>query len=383
MRMVNRTVVMETIREHGTVSRAAIARHTSISPPTVSAIVTGLILEGLVRELGPEQSQLGRPGRLLAFNENASYVGCDLSLRGTVQLGLVNLRDRIVEVSRKEYEPSSTDPNDVVEVIAGYVDRVADGTEARVRGVGVGSPGVTDVDHGIVRWAPALGWENVPLADLLHARLGMPVVVDNDVNLALIGEVNQGAASQARHAAFIAFADGIGGALLINGQLYRGHAGAAGEVGYVVTDARLQGRGFRMLGLLERRVFDLLAADCRLRGIGTAGMEHGISALISALLNADGELELTADTRESVIDTVGAALASVTALLDPEVIVLAGWIRYLGDCLLPELESRLTIPGPNRPALRFSEIGSAAVIAGAAVSVRQRTTEAMHMVAAG
>lgn len=382
MRIVNRTVVMDTIREHGTVSRATIARLTSISAPTVSAIVADLVDEGLIRELGQEQSNLGRPGRLLAFNEHAWYIGCDLSLRGTVQLGLVNMRDHVVHVDAHEYEPSSTNPDDVVEVIAAYVERLTSSAEIRVRGVGVGSPGLIDVEHGIVRWAPALGWENVQLAELLRARLDMPVVVDNDVNLALIGEVNQGAASRARDAVFVAFADGIGGALLINGQLYRGHSGAAGEVGYVVTDAVLHGHSFRPLGLLERRVFNLLAADCRDRGIDTAGLEHEMSVLVNALRNGDSGLELSPATRESLVNTLGAALASVTALLDPEVIVLAGWIRLLGDDLLAQLESGLSILGANQPALRFSEIGAAAVIAGGAVSVRQRITGAMHMVAA-
>ena len=382
MRIVNRTVVMDTIREQGAVSRAGIARLTSISAPTVSAIVADLVREGLVRELEQERSNLGRPGRLLAFNENAWYVGCDLSLRGTVQLGLVNMRDHIVEVDAHDYEPTSTHPNDVVEVIASYIERLSNRTEIRVRGVGVGSPGLTDVEHGVVRWAPALGWKNVCLAELLNARLDIPVVVDNDVNLALIGEVNQGVASHARDAVFVAFADGIGGALLINGQLYRGHGGAAGEVGYVVTDTLLHGQGARPLGLLEQRFFDLLSSDCQARGIKTAGMEHEMSVLVNALRNDDAELELHPPTRESMIATLGAALASVTALLDPEVIVLGGWIRLLGDDLLAQLASGPGILGAGRPALRFSKLGGEAVIAGGAVSVRHRITGAMHMVAA-
>ncbi len=377
MRILNRTIVMDTIREHGAMSRADISRLTSISAPTVSAIVSDLIVEGLIREQGRSKSSLGRPGRLLAFNEGASYVGCDLSVRGTVQLGLVNLHDHIVEVRSLEYESISPEPHDIVEAIARYVERVADGG---VRGVGVGSPGVIDLERGLVRWSPALGWDNVPLAELLRSRLSIPVVVDNDVNLALLGEVSQGAASEARHAVLVVFTDGIGGALLINGEVYRG-SGAAGEIGYVVTNVGAPHPGPRPFGLVERRVFDLLAGECKSAGFDTAGMQRGMSSLVNVLLSETGQIKLSAGTRESLLDTLGSALASVSAMLDPEVIVLSGWVRQLGDCLLPQLGARLALT-PNRPSLRFSDLGPIAAVVGGAVSARRATTEALHMVAA-
>ncbi len=377
MRILNRTIVMDTLREHGALSRADIARLTSISAPTISAIVTDLIEEGLIREQGRSQSALGRPGRLLAFNEGASYVGCDLSVRGAVQLGVINLHDHIVEVRSLEYEPISPEPNDIVEAIARYVERVAGGS---IRGVGVGSPGVIDADRGLVRWSPALGWDNVPLADLLRSRLSLPVVVDNDVNLALLGEVSQGAASQARHAVLVVFTDGVGGALLINGQVYRG-GGAAGEIGYMAANQGALHSGPRPFGLLERRVFDLLAGECALRGFDTPVRDYGMSALVNRLLSGSGEMEMSDSGREALLDTIGSALASVSALLDPEVIVLSGWVRHLGDDLLPKLTSRLSVT-PNRPTLRFSDLGSVAAVVGGAASARRATTEALHMIAA-
>lgn len=379
MRILNRTIVMDTIREHGALSRADLARLTSISAPTVSAIVSDLIDEGLIREQGRTQASLGRPGRLLAFNESASYVGCDLSSRGIIQLGLVDLHDHVVEVRSLEYEPISPEPHDIVEAVGRYVDRVSAGG-LRVRGVGVGSPGVIDADLGRVRWSPALGWNDVALAELLRARLAMPVVVDNDVNLALLGEVSQGAASQARHAVFVVFTDGVGGALLINGEVYRGR-GAAGEIGYMVTKVAPAHPGLGSFDLLERRVFDLLADACRQAGFDTSGLQHGISVLVNFLLTEAGDLQLSAGTREALFDAIGGALASVSALLDPEVIVLSGWVRHLGDALLTQLTSRLALT-PNRPSLRFSDLGSVAVVVGGAVSARRATTEALHMVAA-
>jgi glucokinase len=382
MRVVNRTIVADAIREHAPLSRADVARLTAISAPTVSAIVAELIRDGLVRELSEEPSQIGRPPRLLVFNENAFYIGCDLSISKTVRIGLVSANDKVSDVQALKYEVSSPKAEYIADLIAGYVHELThQRSHVRLLGLGVGAPGVTDIEAGLVRWAPTLGWREVPFTDLLSARLDIPVIVDNDVNLALIGEVNQGAARRAQHAIFVAFSDGVGGAVLMDGRLYRGR-GEAGEVGYMVTDTFGPRDDLRSFGSTERRIFRLLANECTRVGISTDGLEWQTATVANLLVANDGNLRLTQDTRAALIDTIAAALASMTALLNPEVVVLAGWIEHLGYELLLELETKLQRLVPTTPTLRFSELGLTATIVGSAISIRHASTESTHIMGA-
>jgi glucokinase len=380
MRIVNRTLVVEAIRRHAPISRADIARLTSISAPTVSSIVSDLIASGLVRDAQSTESEGGRPPRLLTFSERAFYVGCDLSTSKVMRVGLVNLNYEVVDVQSVAYEDATPDPALIVDLLAQYVEREA-AARGGIQAVGIGAPGVTEVEIGKVRWAPTLGWRDVELAQLLTARLKLPVVVDNDVNLALIGEVNQGAASRAKDAVFVSFRDGVGGAILIDGRLYRGRGGA-GEVGYLVTgEAHAQAPDFRAFGFTERRIFDLLAAECRAQGIDASRYDLETQALASLLLTAGGDLVLSAEARASLIQTIAAGLASISALLDPEAIVLTGWIEALGQDFLADVARAVGAFVSPVPLLRYSELGPVAVIAGAAISAGLAATEVAEVVA--
>jgi glucokinase len=378
MRMVNRTLIMRSIRERAPVSRAQIARLTSISPPTVSAIVNDLIAEGLVDEVIATESEGGRPPRLLTFSDQVFYVGCDLSTSNVAALGLMTLSDVAVHTESVRYDDDAPDPLFIGRVIRDYAQRQAEARHGRISAVGIGVPGVTDVESGHVRWAPTLGWRDVDLKTMLEAQLGVPVVVDNDVNLALLGEVNQGAANQAQRAAFVAFQDGVGGAILIDGRLYRG-GGGAGEVGYLVTGVAGHA-DFRPFGFMEQWLFDVLASECRDRDIDVSLYHMQTQALANLLLLGEDSRPLSSKTSRRVVEAVAAALASIVALLDPETIVLTGWIVYLGERFLGEIQLALQRLVASAPPLRYSKLGPLAVIVGAALEARRASTESAHVV---
>jgi glucokinase len=380
--LLNRTMVFEAIRANAPISRAEIARLTSISPPTISAIVADLLADGYLRELPEASSDGGRPPRLLVFSEDVAYVGCDLSTSNTMRVGFVNLSDQVTDVRSLDYHGESPDPEHVVELLAGEIETwVADrGGEGQIRGIGVGAPGATDVAAGVVHWAPNLGWREVHLADLISQRMDVPTVVDNDVNLALVGEVNQGVATQAKHAALISFRDGVGGAILIDGRLYRGR-GDAGEVGYMVTN--WPGAGpLHSFGATERSIAELLAGECQARGFDAAPLQQEMVALVDGLLSDQGELVLQPDVNRELIKVIASLLASIVALLDPEVIVLSGWIESLPQNTLAELEKAVGELVPSVPPLRLSELGSTATIAGAGISAHRASTELASVIQA-
>jgi glucokinase len=369
--------VLAGIRANAPVSRAEIGRLTSVSAPTVSSIVAELLAQGIVGELPAGASEGGRPPRLLVFSDNVLYVGCDLSTSGVIRLGLVNLRDEVIDVRSVDYPESPPDPHHVVELIATHVEGWLEhrGCGARVEGIGIGAPGVTDVERGVVHWAANLSWSEVPLADLVGVRLGIPTVVDNDVNLALLGEVSQGVACSTRHAVLASFRDGVGGAVLIDGRLYRGR-GAAGEIGYLVTTWP-GAEPLREFGASERRIKTLLRDELAARGEGGDASDLEMTALVSRLLTDEGEFALSPGTERALAETIASCLASVVALLDPEIVVLSGWIENLSERQLGEISDALSLLVPSSvPPLRLSELGPTATLAGAGISAHRAS---MHL----
>jgi predicted NBD/HSP70 family sugar kinase len=340
----------------------------------VSSIVGDLLTEGLIRELPTVASEGGRPPRLLVFSEDVVYVGCDLSTSDVIRLGFVNLRDEVTDVRSLDCRGAAPDPARVVELVAGEVEGwlASRGGAGAIRGIGVGAPGVTDVATGVVKWAPNLEWRDVPLADLLSQRLGVPAVVDNDVNLALMGEVSQGVASQAQHAALVAFHDGVGGAVLIDGRVYRGRGGA-GEVGYVVTSWPGADR-VTAFGASERRLAELLADECEMRGLDVGSMRHEATALVSLLLTDEGELVLHPKTQQALSETIASMLASIVSLLDPEIVVLSGWIEDLPETQLSQIQETLERLVPSVPPVRLSELGATATLVGAGIAAHRTST---------
>ena len=198
MRGLNRSIVISAIREHGTLSRADLVRFTSISPASVSAIVSDLIEDGLVREEGTTSSELGRPGRLVRFADDVLFLGCDLASAEGFRVGLMRLSGELVE-SRVLAVPAGAPSTDrVARLLTDYViEATSRAVPVRVVGAGVGVPGVVNPRTGHVQIAPLFGWEDTEFGELLNDHLSIPVFVDNDVTFALAAEVDRGAATKA------------------------------------------------------------------------------------------------------------------------------------------------------------------------------------------
>ena len=331
MRGLNRSIVISAIREHCALSRADLVRVTSISPASVSAIVSDLIGEGLVREEGMVSSDLGRPGRLVRFTDDVLFVGCDLASAEGFRVGLMRLSGELVESRVLSVPPGAPTAGRIAELLADYVLEAATrSAPARLVGAGVGVPGVVNPATGHVQIAPLFGWEDVEFGELLSGYLRIPVFVDNDVAFALAAEVDRGAATKARDAILMTFAEGLGGAVLLDGKIYRGR-GAAGEVGYMVTDASETAGAYHGVGALEGKLFELVAEDARRDGIDPALCEEQTARLVHQLGRSRGAFKLSEDIADQLVRTIASALASSIALLDPEVVLLSGWIELGGQ----------------------------------------------------
>lgn len=239
MKSINKKRVLQWIQENSPTSRAEIAAKISISKPTVSLLVDELIGEKWVYEkgIGESSSQGGRRPIHLYFNEKAAYViGTDIG--GTkVKIVISDLGGNIVHSS--SFSTCQFLESGLLKQIAKDVQSMLDECQIpleQVLGMGAGVPGITQTSSGVVLEAPSLNWIRYPFLAEANKYFPFPVHVDNDVNVAALGEQWLGNAKNKQNVLFMAVGTGIGSGIIINNQLYRGYSNAAGEMGYMVTD---------------------------------------------------------------------------------------------------------------------------------------------------
>ena len=253
--------------------------------------------------------------------------------------------------SASEPTHSEAGASDVVDRLVGLAERAIATTRreapgAEILGVGVGAPGPLDTKRGIVLLTPNLGWVNMPLRQLIHDRLGLPAALDNDANCAVLGEWWVGAARGARHAIGITIGTGIGGGLIIDGQLYHGASDVAGEIGHTTIDT--EGRRCKCgnYGCLEayasgpnialRAVEELEAgAESRLRGL-VGGDLGKITAQTVYQAAADGD-ELALEVVNDTAKFLGVGIGNLLNVFNPEVVVVCGGVTLAGDHLFEPL----------------------------------------------
>jgi glucokinase len=246
---------------------------------------------------------------------------------------------------------SEAGATDVVDRLVGLAERAIATTRreapgAEILGVGVGAPGPLDTKRGIVLLTPNLGWVNMPLRQLIHDRLGLPAALDNDANCAVLGESWVGAARGARHAIGITIGTGIGGGLIIDGQLYHGASDVAGEIGHTTIDT--EGRRCKCgnYGCLEayasgpnialRAVEELEAgAESRLRTL-VGGDLQKITAQTVYQAAADGD-ELALEVVNDTAKFLGVGIGNLLNVLNPDVVVVCGGVTLAGDHLFEPL----------------------------------------------
>ena len=285
-----------------------------------------------------------------------------IDLGGTqVRVAVARTDGRIVATSRNRTAALRT-PRRVVEWAAEQVGRLAEG-EA-VLGVGIGAPGPTDPGRGVLVNPPNLpGWKNVPLAAMLREVAGCPAYLENDANLAGLGEYHHGAGRGARTMVYITWSTGVGAGLIIDGKLFSGAHGTAGEIGHMILDPQgpLDGCGQR--GCVE--------VYC---GGNALARETGESA--QALFDdAAGGNGHAVERVRAAATQMGYALINVANLLDPEVIVMGGGVtrswRQVAPVMEEVLRSSPFIKPRRRPRLRRAQLGDRAGQVGAVEWARE------------
>jgi predicted NBD/HSP70 family sugar kinase len=362
---LNERTVLESIRDGAPISRAEISRRAGISKPTVSLALQSLLDAGLVQETMPDP---GRPTYGAVFfdlvPEAALVLGLDLGAR-FLRGAICDLRGDVR--ARQDVELDGADADAAIEAIGGLRDSLAEscGLSADLMdGAVVGVPGVVDADTGQLRLATNVrGLEGRHWGDDIRDRLGLPVAVENDINLAAVGERWQGVARGVEDFVFLSVGTGLGAGLILHGELHRGRHGAAGEVDLVAagrTD-EIDPCAAAISALAAR----LVAED------GAATILQPPFDVRSIFAAARGGDELARQVVSEEARRIALHLAPIAAVTDIALVVLGGGIGANADLLLGPTRDLLSRWLPYPPRVEVSSLGDAAVLTGAlAVGLR-------------
>ncbi len=370
MGQVNRTMILELLRDRGPLSRQEIVAASGLSSATVNRLANRLVKERAISPHEQGESSGGRRPLILRYNGQAESVVV-LDVGGTKMAGAV--ADLSGNFIHREVRPTLP-PGDVHDLASTTFERmltlVADLVRIALdagmptRAIAIGVPGIVHPDHGEVEWAPALQWRRLPLGRLVHERIGIDTMVENDVNLMALGEHRRGAGRETRDMIGLALGTGVGAGLILDGHLYHGWNDAAGEVGYLLVERSSLDRAYPGFGDLESRIGG--------RGIGRRARERrmqgddGPSTAAEVFEAArSGDLAAT-NLLADIADEFALAVGALTAMLAPELIVIGGGIGRSADLLIPRLRERLIGRVPYVPRIEPAALGDDASLVGAA-----------------
>jgi glucokinase-like ROK family protein len=383
MRELNRSLVVDVLKNRGPISRATIAKVADLAKPTVSGIVDQLIKEGLVREIGIGSTTIGggRPPIMLEFNARSQFVvGVQIGVR---HLELIVADALGGEIGRLQRPTPKGKPAVVLKKVAEMVKEAlveAQVPRKRLAAVGVCVPGLVDLETGRCLIAPNLGWHDVEVGKTLADALGVPVFVHNTSQAGAVAESVLGAGKGVGEIVFLYVSSGIGAGILNDGRLYHGAGGIAGEIGHCPVAGSDLRCNCGKIGCLET-----VASGPAIAAEGQAAVDAGRR---TALRSVEGPVTAK-DVAEAAIGgdriakailaraghELGVAAAWLVNLLNPELLIIGGGVAQAGDALLDPLEEAVkthVLPAAGAE-LRIvpSELGDDAEVQGAVLLALQ------------
>lgn len=366
------------LRDEGALSKAQLADRLEVSRTTVAAEVARLVELGLAQEVGPAASRGGRRSTLVDLAEDIRFVGISIGATG-MSVGVTDGRLSVLTTRHRDCDIRQG-PEVVLAVALELVREVLDEVGVdRPMGAGVGVPGPVDFHRGVSVSPPIMpGWDGYPVRDAVSRELGCPVVLDNDVNVLAVGEQHAGVAKGARDFLFVKIGTGIGCGIVIDGELYRGVDGCAGDIGHIRVEDFGPTCACGNTGCLEA-----FSGGAALARDATAAARAGRSPALAALLEEKGELT-AADVGRAVSQGdaqavqliresgrhIGQVLAGLVSFFNPGLIVIGGRVTGLGHALLAEVRGvtyRRSLPlATGSLPIVLSELGDEGGVIGAA-----------------
>jgi predicted NBD/HSP70 family sugar kinase len=356
----------------GPLTRAEITAATGLSAPTVGSLTAELVKLGLLNERGRGPSTGGRRPHVLQFNALHGVVAGIVIDEATTRLALADLAGQTL-ASAEAATPHDDGPEQLLSWMSGQirdlVSRARVPRRRRLLAVTAGLPGAVDRERGtVVGLMPGFrSWENLPVGAYLGQLVGAPVVLENDVNLAVLGEHWRGAAQGHDTCVFISLGVGIGAGILIGGELHRGYHSLAGEIAVMCTDSESISGDFGSRGCLET----LVGLDVIVRRWRPEARED-VAGQARALLRATRAGDTAA--RQAIGDAatlIGLAAAHVSLVIDPSLVVLSGPLLGDGGEVLERVRAVVSRIIPRPPKVVGSTLGERAMLTGSLLVATQ------------
>ncbi|MBK6645710.1 MAG: ROK family transcriptional regulator [Anaerolineales bacterium] len=356
VRETNLSLVLRLIHNQSPVSRAQMAGITGLNKSTVSSLVDELIERRLVHETGSNSGGAGRPATLLEINPQAgSIIGVELGV-DFVSVAVTDVLGNILWRKREDARQEDGQEKMINQTLQIVKEAITAGKRKNYHfmGIGLSTPGTVDVDKGLLIFAPNLHWHNVPFVRIFSEQAKLKVFVENDANAAAIAEHLFGTARQCQDFLFVFAGVGIGGGLFLNGKLYRGRNGYAGEIGHSPIMAE---PSQTVCHCGNRGCWETYANQYSIIQRIQARLEVRRSSIIPKLMadqNAPLSIPLIkqaadAGDREAIDSfteaghAMGQGFAGLINIFNPERIILGGPLSMAGEYLLPAIKETVAL----------------------------------------
>ncbi|MCE9645306.1 MAG: ROK family protein [Chloroflexi bacterium] len=374
--------MLRLIHTQSPISRAQIAVLTGLNKSTISSLVDELLAQKLIHETGSNSGAAGRPATWLEINPEAGLIiGVELGV-DFISVAVTDLLGNIIWRKKEDADPADGQEK----VLAQTLRIVKDAMDVNRKkggyffGLGLSTPGTVDLDQGLLIFAPNLHWHDVPFRKIFHEHTNLRIFIENDANAAAIAEHLFGAARQTQNFVFVFAGVGIGGGLFLNGKLYRGRNGYAGEIGHSPimaepsqTVCHCGNRGCWETYANQYSIIQRVQArlEVKRNSIIPKMMAEQNAPLSIPLIKQAADLG-DQEARESFSEAghaMGQGFAGLINIFNPEKIILGGPLSIVGEYLLPAIKetiARHALPEIDQQAeVQLSTFGPDASLIGA------------------
>jgi glucokinase-like ROK family protein len=371
VRQINLSVIMNNLRKKAPISRAGLAQATGLNKTTVSSLIDELLQRKFVREIGQTTARKGHPAIMLELNPAAGFiVGCEIGV-DFILVVCTNFAPEIIWRYEERTDPSMGQQAILDRVRALLDEAIQKGYSeyGKLLGIGVGVAALVDQSSGTLLFAPNLGWrDSFPIRAMLQESFPQaPLIVDNEANIAALGEHYFGAAQDHDEVLYISAGVGLGGGIVHDGQVFSGVAGVGAEFGHMTMDpdgelCSCGNYGCWETQVSQRALFRHIrkcfehGEDGRLFQLTKGGVDQlTVPMIVDAARAGDA---VAVRSLERIGADLGIGIASLVNALNPELVVFGGVLSLAGDFLMPEVTKEL-----EKRALRWNREAAEVVVA--------------------
>lgn len=375
VRITNQTLILNLIKEKGTISRADIAKILDLSPPSTSSNINLLLEMDLLREVGEGASSGGRKPILLEFNKDYGYIiGIDMGTE-EVKISLGNICAEIVDSIRFKNDDQSTGVKLLIDMLVSskaLLDRNKIGRN-KIKAIVIAVPGVYDKTSNKLM-ASRINWDDIDLVGALEKEYGVPVLVKNDAGAAALGEYYFGMKKNCSNMLYVNIDPGISTGIILNTELYEGSFKAAGIIRNMAFTKEQIGGIYKKNGYLEttisgdrliQKVKNLCKNDKELQGYCGGHLENLDFGIIKRAYEKNHPV--VKDELDKIVELIGMAIGNINAVLNVDTIILGGRMAALGEYLIISIKRIVSEICTFTPYICYGALKENSVIYGTLV----------------